>query len=165
LAPDGDVARGRPDSKPWFELSRPPLAQRTPRSKADGDRTRRPGFQKGEVRSARDLQNGAAVTTIMVTCMTWTSSKSPSRSFVACEQTSEGEFLDEIDQQLRANPAMVTRRRKMLGGVIPPWDQVRPVWQLRVGDLRVFYDVDARGKRVTIRAVRRKVRKTTEGIL
>src|SRR6266508_3797173 len=65
--------------------------------------------------------------------------------------------LDEIDQQLRANPAMVTRRRKMLGGVIPPWDQVRPVWQLRVGDLRVFYDVDARGKRVTIRAVRRKV--------
>lgn len=53
----------------------------------------------------------------------------------------------------------------MLSGLVPPWKQVRPVWQLRVGDLRVFYDVDESSRIVIVRAVRRKKRKKTEEIL
>jgi mRNA-degrading endonuclease RelE of RelBE toxin-antitoxin system len=53
----------------------------------------------------------------------------------------------------------------MLSGLIPPWEQVRPVWQLRVGDLRVFYDVDESTRVVIVRAVRRKEIKRTEEIL
>ena len=53
----------------------------------------------------------------------------------------------------------------MLSGLVPPWEQVRPVWQLRVGDLRVFYDVDESSRIVIVRAVRRKERKRTEEIL
>ena len=74
-------------------------------------------------------------------------------------------ILDEVDEQLRVEPAKPSRRRKLLRGLFPPWAQVRPVWQLRVGDFRVFYDVDAEGGEVIIHAVRRKGRKTTEEVL
>ncbi len=73
--------------------------------------------------------------------------------------------LDAIEKQLAHEPAEASRRRKMLSGLAPPWEQVRPVWQLRVGDLRVFYDVDESGRTVTVRSVRRKERKRTEEIL
>jgi hypothetical protein len=49
--------------------------------------------------------------------------------------------------------------------LIPPWDSVHPVWQLRVGDFRVFYDVDEAQQTVIVRAIRRKGSKTTEEIL
>ena len=62
-------------------------------------------------------------------------------------------------------PTMESRRRKTLLGVDPPWDQVGPVWQLRIGEFRVFYDVDDRLEQVVVRAVRRKARKTTGEIL
>jgi len=42
---------------------------------------------------------------------------------------------------------------------------VRPVWQLRVGEFRVFYDVDEEQEAVIVRAVRWKGRKITEEIL
>ena len=42
---------------------------------------------------------------------------------------------------------------------------MRPVWQLRVGDLRVFYDVDAERREVVVRAVRRKGGRNTKEIL
>jgi mRNA-degrading endonuclease RelE of RelBE toxin-antitoxin system len=43
---------------------------------------------------------------------------------------------------------------------------VQPVWELRVGEYRVFYDVDEVGGQVVVRAVRRKPpHKTTEEIL
>jgi mRNA-degrading endonuclease RelE of RelBE toxin-antitoxin system len=39
------------------------------------------------------------------------------------------------------------------------------VWELRVGDVRVFYDVDAEAQEVNVRAVRRKGQgQTTEDI-
>ena len=41
---------------------------------------------------------------------------------------------------------------------------IEPVWELRVGDLRVFYDVDTRAMQVIVRAVRRKGRSTTREI-
>jgi mRNA-degrading endonuclease RelE of RelBE toxin-antitoxin system len=44
---------------------------------------------------------------------------------------------------------------------VPPWDQVRPVWELKVGEYRVFYDVDEGRALVIVQAVRRKGRKRT----
>lgn len=74
-------------------------------------------------------------------------------------------ILDEVDAQLLKEPMKPSRRRKLLEGLVPPWDSVRPVWQLRVGDFRVFYDVDEKAHEVIVRAVRRKGTKKTEEIL
>ena len=79
--------------------------------------------------------------------------------------TERRRLLDAVEKQLAHEPAEASGKRKMLSGLVPPWEQVRPVWQLRVGDLRVFYDVDESGRVVIIRAVRRKERKKTEEIL
>jgi mRNA-degrading endonuclease RelE of RelBE toxin-antitoxin system len=73
--------------------------------------------------------------------------------------------LNAVEEKLRLEPAKQDRRRKVLVGLVPPWDQVRPVWQLRVGEFRVFYDVDEEQEAVIVRAVRRKGRKMTEEIL
>lgn len=74
-------------------------------------------------------------------------------------------ILDAVDAQLTREPMKPTRRRKLLEGLVPPWDSVRPVWQLRVGEFRVFYDVDEGRREVIIRAVRRKGTRSTEEIL
>jgi len=59
-----------------------------------------------------------------------------------------------------------TRNRKQLVGLLPPWDAEPPVWELRVEEYRVFYDVDEAKRIVYIRAVRGKpAGKTTEEIL
>jgi mRNA-degrading endonuclease RelE of RelBE toxin-antitoxin system len=74
--------------------------------------------------------------------------------------------LDAVEKQLREEPSKETRHRKMLEGLAAPFEAVPPVWQLSVGDLRVFYDVDDEEKVVVVRAVRRKPpHKTTEEIL
>ena len=57
---------------------------------------------------------------------------------------------------LAYEPARATRRRKCLAALSPSFEHVPPVWQLRVGDFRVFYDVDEAGSTVHVRAVRRK---------
>jgi hypothetical protein len=55
---------------------------------------------------------------------------------------------------------------RSLTGLIPPWEYIEPVWELRVGEYRVFYDVDEHSSLVMIRAIRYKpVHKTTEEIL
>ncbi len=47
-----------------------------------------------------------------------------------------------------------------------PPDAVPPIWELRVGDWRVFYDVEEKAGKVFVRAVRHKPpHKTTEEIL
>src|SRR5690349_16377386 len=74
-------------------------------------------------------------------------------------------ILDEVDMQLAKEPMKPTRRRKLLEGLVPPWNSVRPVWQLRVGEFRVFYDVDTERREVIVRAIRRKETKNTEEIL
>jgi len=59
-----------------------------------------------------------------------------------------------------------TRNHKMLPGLQPPWDQELPIWELRVGEYRVFYDVQEQARLVTVRAIRLKSpHKTTEEIL
>ena len=50
--------------------------------------------------------------------------------------------------------------------LIPPWDAVPPIWELRVGEYRVFYDVSEEEKTVYVRAIRKKPQgKRTEEIL
>ncbi len=76
------------------------------------------------------------------------------------------QILDIIEKQLKHEPTRQTRNRKILQGLIPPWEHVEPVWELRVGKYRVFYDVNAETMVVMIRAIRRKPSgKRTEDIL
>ena len=74
--------------------------------------------------------------------------------------------LDAIESQLRDEPTTPTRNRKLLASLIPPWTAEPPIWELRVGDFRVFYDVSEEEPVVYVRAVRKKPRgRTTEEIL
>ncbi len=75
-------------------------------------------------------------------------------------------ILDKIDEQLSYEPATKTRNRKPLFGLKPTWEHLEPVWELRVGEYRVFYDVDETAALVTIRVIRYKPpHKTTEEII
>jgi len=74
--------------------------------------------------------------------------------------------LNQIEEQLPHEPDKETRNRKRLIGLKPPWSFVRETWELRIGEIRVFYDVDKDQELITIRAVRRKrPHQTTEDIL
>lgn len=64
------------------------------------------------------------------------------------------QILDRIDAELTHLPAQTTRSKKPLPGLVPPWEHTSPIWQLRVGEHRVFYDVDGSEQVVTIRAIR-----------
>jgi len=76
------------------------------------------------------------------------------------------QILDRIEVQLRHEPTRRTRNRKILVGLVPPWEHVEPVWELRIGEYRVFYDVNEEDLTVAIRAIRHKPpHKTTEEIL
>jgi mRNA-degrading endonuclease RelE of RelBE toxin-antitoxin system len=65
-------------------------------------------------------------------------------------------ILADIREQLADQPSVPTRRRKCLIDLTPSFEHELPVWELRVGAFRVFYDVAEEEKRVHIRAVRRK---------
>jgi len=76
------------------------------------------------------------------------------------------EVLGTIGEQLIHQPTQETRNKKVLKGLNPPWDHDDPIWELRIGEHRVFYDVDDAAKWVTVRALRHKPsHKTTEEIL
>jgi mRNA-degrading endonuclease RelE of RelBE toxin-antitoxin system len=75
-------------------------------------------------------------------------------------------ILDAIERQLSAEPARVTRHRKVLAGLTPPFEAVTPVWQLSVGECRVFYDVSEDAEKVYVRAVRHNpAHRTTREVL
>jgi mRNA-degrading endonuclease RelE of RelBE toxin-antitoxin system len=62
--------------------------------------------------------------------------------------------VDQVDVQLLHQPALPTRRRKVLRP-----NSIAP-WELRLGDLRVFYEVqESPAELVVIKAVGKKVRK------
>ena len=74
-------------------------------------------------------------------------------------------ILDEIENQLRDQPTVATRNRKCLGDFVPGFAHDPPVWELRVGDFRVFYDVDEEAEVVNVGAIREKARgQATEDI-
>jgi len=75
-------------------------------------------------------------------------------------------ILDLVERRLQGEPGRETGHRKILVGLVPPFDAVPPVWQLSVGEYRVFYDLDDSEKTVYVRAIRRKPpHKTTKEIL
>ena len=75
-------------------------------------------------------------------------------------------ILDTIEKQLTHRPTAVTRNKKILINLTPPWETISPIWELRIEDYRVFYDIDEQEKMVVIRAIRHKPpEKTTEEIL
>lgn len=77
-----------------------------------------------------------------------------------------GKIIDAIEEHLTHEPRAATRTRKVLANLTPPFEAVPPIWQLRIGEYRVFYDVDQEGQKVYVRAIRRKPpRRTTEEIL
>jgi len=76
------------------------------------------------------------------------------------------QVIDAVGRQLSHAPLRTTKKRKLLRGLIPPFESDPPIWELRVGEYRVFYDVDEGERIVYVRAVRHKLpHKTTEEIL
>ena len=75
------------------------------------------------------------------------------RKFSAYRQTI---LLEAIGTHLSHEPTALTRNRKLLVNLIPPWNAVPPIWELRVGEYRIFYDVLEEKRIVSIRAIRRK---------
>ncbi len=65
-------------------------------------------------------------------------------------------ILDAIETQLTHAPLVETNKRKLLHNLVPPFEAIPPIWQLRVGAFRVFYDVNTEERRVSVRAIRRK---------
>lgn len=75
-------------------------------------------------------------------------------------------IVDAVDKQLTYEPTVETKNRKILSGFQPDFEHEPPVWELRVAQYRVLYDVDEEGKTVMVRAVRQKPpHKTTEQIV
>lgn len=73
-------------------------------------------------------------------------------------------IADEINAQLMKEPSnQADERAARRAG--PSMGRDSPVWQLRISDFRVFYDVDEGRQAVIVRAVRRKGTKTTREIL
>ena len=67
---------------------------------------------------------------------------------------------------LTHQPFVATRNRKQLVGVRASFDFRPPLWELRVKDLRIFYDGNEADRTITIRSVRRKEPKqTTQEVL
>jgi len=74
-------------------------------------------------------------------------------------------IVDAIQTILPGAPDVETRNVKKLAGVSPAFVHVPPVWELRVGEWRVYYDLDAQSRTVLIRAVRHKGNKTTQEVI
>jgi mRNA-degrading endonuclease RelE of RelBE toxin-antitoxin system/antitoxin (DNA-binding transcriptional repressor) of toxin-antitoxin stability system len=63
-------------------------------------------------------------------------------------------ILDTIEEQLTQQPTQATRNKKIIAGLVPPWEHQEPIWELRVAEYRVFYDVNEEAARVIVRAIR-----------
>ena len=75
-------------------------------------------------------------------------------------------MIDRIEEQLFHQPKVPTRNRKRLESVKSPWVFTGAAWELRVGEFRVFYDVDVKAKLVMIRGIRNKPpHRTSEDIV
>jgi mRNA-degrading endonuclease RelE of RelBE toxin-antitoxin system len=70
-------------------------------------------------------------------------------------------IVEAIDQQLTQEPNVETRNRKLLVGFQPAFEHDPPLWELRVGSYRVYFDVSEELKTVVVRAVREKPSHTT----
>jgi mRNA-degrading endonuclease RelE of RelBE toxin-antitoxin system len=74
--------------------------------------------------------------------------------------------VEEVGRHLGDQPTEISKNRKRLDSAVPNFEHVAPIWELRVGEFRVFYDVDEPAQIVFIRAVRRKRQdQTTEDVI
>jgi len=75
-------------------------------------------------------------------------------------------IIDQSESQLSQRPEEPARHRKKLGTIPASFEYVPPLWELRIGEFRVFYDADVNEQTVYIRAVRRKRSgQTTEDVI
>ena len=76
------------------------------------------------------------------------------------------QVVEAMASGLYHQPFVLTRNRKPLPGVTAGFEFDPPLWELRVGSLRVFYDGNAANRLIKIRAIRRKEPwQTTQEIL
>jgi mRNA interferase RelE/StbE len=88
------------------------------------------------------------------------------KDLIALPAYHRARVIEAIEAQLLGSPPTPTRNRKLLVNLIPPWTAEPPIWELRVGDYRVFYDVSEAEAVVYVRAIRRKPPgRTTEEII
>jgi mRNA-degrading endonuclease RelE of RelBE toxin-antitoxin system len=66
------------------------------------------------------------------------------------------QILDAIEEQLLHEPSVETRNRKQLRDIETDFPIELPLWQLKVGSYRVFYDLDESERLVVVRAIREK---------
>ena len=50
--------------------------------------------------------------------------------------------LDGIQRRLRREPTIPMKHVKRLRTLSPPFEHMPPIWQLRIGEHRAFFDVD-----------------------
>lgn len=92
-------------------------------------------------------------------------SKSAAADLIVLRAFDRARLVSEIQGELSRHPTLSARHRKMLRELRPAWEHVPPLWQLRVGEFRVFYDVDEAEHVVYVRRVIRKGTKTTGEIV
>lgn len=75
-------------------------------------------------------------------------------------------IIDMIEKQLRHESSRQIKNKIILENLIPPFESIPPIWEIRIREYRVFYDTDEEVKKVYVRAVRKKPpHQTTEEIL
>lgn len=76
-------------------------------------------------------------------------------------------ITETIEVQLTHQPTQPSRNRKMVGENLTTGFQFKPpLWELKAGLYRLFYDVDETAQNVFIRAVRKKPpHRTTQEIV
>ncbi len=65
-------------------------------------------------------------------------------------------ITNAIRTNLMYEPKAATLNKKILRGLIPAFEHDLPVYELKVGQYRVIYDVNDEKQAVFVRAVRRK---------
>jgi mRNA-degrading endonuclease RelE of RelBE toxin-antitoxin system len=65
-------------------------------------------------------------------------------------------ITDTIRRNLIIDPKTETRNKKLLRGLTPAFEREPPVYELKVGEYRVLYDVNDQKLAVFVRAVRKK---------
>jgi mRNA-degrading endonuclease RelE of RelBE toxin-antitoxin system len=71
-----------------------------------------------------------------------------------------------IESKLAGEPGRASRNCKKLDPLVTTFIHEPPLWEVRVGEWRIFYDIDEEVRRVTIRAIRKKPKgKRTEDIV
>lgn len=66
-------------------------------------------------------------------------------------------IIADIESQLRYEPSVETKRKKLLKGIlVAGFEFEPPLRELKVSEFRAFYEIDENVKRVIVRSVRRK---------